>query len=74
MAVKKTEAATKLIVRVESGTKPNGTPNYKDRSFANVRQALTDAEVYSLGAKLGALQELPVRGVKRQDASTLVDE
>lgn len=73
MAVTKRDGATKLLVRVENGVDAKGVPAYKDRAFANVRQALSDADAFSLGTKLGGLQEHPVIGIKRQDVAALVE-
>lgn len=73
MAVTKRDGVTKLLVRVESGTDAKGVPTYKDRTFTHVRQALTDADAFALGTKLGGLQEHPVIGIKRQDVATLAE-
>jgi len=71
MAVQKSGAETKLIVKVETGTTASGAPAYGQRTFTHINPELADADVLELGKALGALQSYPVGSVNRQDAAKL---
>ena len=71
---KKSEQATKLVLKVVTGQKADGTPSTAQRSFANVNPALSDEDLLSLGTKLGALQRYEVASVGRTDSAEIVAE
>ena len=74
MAVVKTTQPGKLIVKVQSGVNSAGTAVYRQRTFANLKPAATDADVYAIGHGLGSLQTYPVSEISRQDNGNLVDQ
>lgn len=71
MAVQRSGAASKLIVKVETGVTANGTATYSQRTFTHINPELGDADVLDLGKALGGLQAHPVASVNRQDAAKL---
>ncbi|SDP42080.1 DUF1659 domain-containing protein [Selenomonas ruminantium] len=58
---------TKLQIKVVTGTDPAATRSY------TVAAALTDADILSIGSKLAALQNFPVRAICRQDDAALAE-
>ena len=71
---KKSEQATKLVLKVVTGQKADGTPSTAQRSFANVNPALSDEDILSIGTKLGALQRYEIAAVGRTDSAQIVAE
>lgn len=67
----RTNATSKLIVSVITGTSATGENTLASRIMSHLNPEVTDAVVLSLGEKLGALQEQTVDSVKRQDAATI---
>lgn len=63
---------TKLQIKVVTGTDPAGKDQLATRSYT-VAAALTDADVLSIGSKLAALQNFPVRAICRQDDAALAE-
>ncbi len=74
MAVKKTKAATKLLLKVQTGTNKQGAPVYSRRTVQNVNPALDDAAFLAVGKGLSALQSRTVNAILRQDVATLEEE
>ena len=74
MAVKKTEAATKLILKVQTGADKKGAPTYGQRMVQNVNPALSDEDFLAVGKGLGGLQSRTLKDVMRQDAAALTEE
>ncbi len=74
MAVKKTGVATKLILRVQTGTDKKGAPTYSQRTIQHVNPVLGDEDFLTLGKNIGALQAHTVHDVMRQDAAALTEE
>ena len=74
MAIKKTKAATKLLLRVQTGTDKQGAPIYSRRTVQNVNPALADEDFLAVGKGLSALQSHIVSGILRQDVATLTEE
>ena len=68
----RTNPATKLQVKVITGTNSQGKDAIATRSF-NVNPALADEDILSIGRKLSRLQNLPVQGVCRQDTAGLAE-
>lgn len=67
---KRMNPATKLHLKVVTGTDNAGKEHIAVRSF-NVNPDLTDADVLSVGLKLGSLQSCPVSSINRQDDAAL---
>lgn len=74
MAVKKTGTATKLILKVQTGTDKKGLPTYGQRMVQNVNPALGDEDFLAIGKSLGGLQSHALKDVMRQDAAALTEE
>ena len=74
MAVKKTETATKMILKVQTGTDKKGAPTYSQRMVQNVNPTLGDEDFLAIGKSLGGLQSHTVHDVVRQDAAALTEE
>lgn len=72
MAVTKTATKCTLQIKVETGTTASGATAYATRSLSVINPAITDADLYDLGVELGELQSLPVDGIGRVDAFSLI--
>jgi hypothetical protein len=73
MAATKSEAAAKLILKVETGQTSTGVPIYSSRTFANINPALTDDDVLAIGSALAGLQSRSLGSIHRQDTAKLVE-
>ena len=73
MAVR-TNATTKLILKLVNGTDAAGKEKIVQRSFAHFSDNLTDDQVLDLGTKLGKLQTSVVRTVSREDQAGITAE
>lgn len=73
MAVSKVAASAELTLKVQTGVNAAGQPVYRARTFRNLKPAATDADVYDIGAAVGALQAHPVAAVSRVDTGNLVN-
>ena len=69
---KRNNAATKLQLKIITGTNNQGKDAITTRSFS-VNPELTDEDVLSIGTKLASLQSLPVQDICRQDNAALVE-
>ena len=74
MAAKKETQATKLVLKVVTGTGASGKAITAQRSFTDVNPAISDDDLLSIGAKLGKLQSHDVSVVSRIDTATLVEQ
>lgn len=64
--------ATRLQLKVVTSTDAAGKEQIASRSYA-ISPDLTDADVLSIGTKLGNLQRYPVKSVCRQDNAALAE-
>ena len=71
---KKSEQATKLVLKVVTGQKADGTMSTAQRAFAGMNPALADEDILSIGTKLGALQRYEIAAVGRTDSAQIVAE
>ena len=71
MAVRKSSQATKVVLEVESGVKPDGSAKYSARTLSNMNPALSDEDLYGIGAGFGTLQSYPVGDIIRHDTAVL---
>lgn len=74
MAAKKTKAATKLILKIQTGTDKKGAPTYGQRMVQHMNPALSDEDFLAIGKGIGGLQSHTVHDVMRQDAAALTEE
>lgn len=68
----RTNAATKLQVKVVTGTNSQGKETIATRSFT-VNPELADEDILSIGRKLARLQSLPMHDICRQDNAGLAE-
>ena len=68
----RTNATTRLQVKVITGTNSQGKDTIATRSFT-MNPELADEDILSIGRKLSRLQNLPVQGVYRQDTAGLAE-
>ena len=68
----RTNAATRLQVKVITGTNSQGKDAVATRSFT-MNPELADEDILSIGRKLSRLQNLPVQGICRQDTAGLAE-
>ena len=73
MAAVKANESTKLVLKVETGTKANGTPIYNQRTFTKINPAIGNDDLLAIGQQLGELQAYTVGAVTRQDVTELVE-
>ncbi len=71
MAVRKMSQATKVVLKVESGVKADGSAVYSARTLSNMNPALSDENLYDIGAGFGTLQSCPVGEIIRHDTAVL---
>ena len=71
---KKSEQATKLVLKVVTGQKADGTLSTAQRALAGMNPALADEDILSIGTKLGALQRYEIAAVGRTDSAQIVAE
>ncbi len=63
--------ATKLTVKVVTGSSASGKPVTAQRTFSNINPEISDADAYAIGCKLGTLQSHEVSGIIRTDTKEL---
>ncbi len=73
MAVIKTKQATKVVLSVETDVKADGSTVYSARTISHMNPALTDEDLYGIGAGYGALQAYPVGAIVRHDIAVLAN-
>lgn len=71
MAVTRIVETSRLILRVQSGLNAAGQEVYTNLSLNGLCPDALDADVYEVGAALGALQQSPVAAVMRRDEGRL---
>ena len=74
MAAVKTEAATKLILKVETGLTASGAAAYSQRTFGDINPELGTQDAYEVAAALAALQTYPLGAIIRQDSAVLTEQ
>ena len=67
----KTNANTKLILKVSTGHDETGKEMFRQRTFAHINPALSDDAVLTLGTKLAGLQSDTLVSIARTDNATL---
>ena len=71
MAVIKSSQATKVVLAVETGVKPDGSALYGTRTISHMNPALSDEDLFDIGAGYGTLQAYPVASIVRHDIAAL---
>ena len=72
MAVIKSDKATKLVLKVVTGSTAAGS-SYASRNFQHINPELADEDAYAIGSALAALQTYPLSTVSRDDTSVLIE-
>jgi len=67
MAVIASAKDTLMVVTYQTGLTAQGSPKLSQRSFANVKSAATDQEVYDVATALYGLQTYPLISVRRDN-------
>jgi len=73
MAAIKTQATSKLILKVETGTTEAGAAVYSQRSFGDINPELGTEDAYAVASALAALQTYPLSAIIRTDSSVLTE-
>lgn len=74
MAVVKVPQSVKLVLKVQTGVNTAGNPVYRSRSFANVKTAAADSDVFAVAQGLAGLQKHTLVDIGRQDVNNLINE
>lgn len=74
MAVTRTENKTELKIVIENGYTDSGTEKKKTLTIKNINPELADADLLSIGRKLGDLQSHSVLSINRAESATLTEE
>ena len=74
MAIVKVPQSARLTVKIQTGLNDAGNPVFRSRNFANLKPDAADADVYSVGAGIAALQLHPVASILKLDEISLVDQ
>ena len=74
MAIKKAQAASKLILKVETGVTASGAAAYSQRTFGDINPEMDTEDAYAVANALASLQTCPLNAVIRQDMAVLTDE
>lgn len=74
MAVVETGKATKMILKVATGTSSSGQTIYSNRTISNVSPNVASATIFSIGTSLAALQSHALGSIARQDTAILVED
>jgi hypothetical protein len=61
-----------LVATYQIGLTETGTPMLRQRSFANVRVAALDQDLYDVAQALYGLQTYPLTNVRRDNRSNLI--
>lgn len=62
------------MILVPTGTATNGKAITKSHSFSAVNPAVSDTDMYNVGAALGSLQTHDVQTIQRIDKANLYEE
>jgi len=74
MAVSKVPQTSRLAIKVQTGVNTAGNPVYRQRSFANIKTAAADSDVFAVAQGIAGLQKDLVSGFSRIDEGDLVSE
>jgi len=74
MAVVASNKDSVLVVTVQTGSTPQGSPILSRRSIPNVKFSTTDQDVYDVVVALYELQDYPLISVRRDNRVDLAAE
>lgn len=72
MPVTSTAKDSVLVVSYQTGLSAQGSPIVRQRSFANVKTAALDQDVFDVAQALYGLQQYTLAGVRRDNRFDLV--
>ena len=73
MAVIASAKDTVMVVTIQTGLTPEGSPILRQRSIANVKSGAADQDVYDVATALYGLQNYPLIGVRRDNRVDLAE-
>lgn len=73
MAITKIPQATRLVLKVQTGTNGAGNPVYRQRAYRNVKTDALDSDIHAVGQAMAALQKYPVESILRMDDGELIN-
>ena len=74
MALNKGNEATKLILKVQTGTNKLGNLVYTSRTFSKFNPSIADNDLFLIGEAMASLQKYPLTSINRQDSFALASE
>lgn len=73
MAVIASAKDTVLVVSIQTGSTPAGSPILRQRSFPNIRVSAADQDIYDVATALYGLQNYPLISVRRDNRIDLTE-
>lgn len=74
MAVVKLPQSSAIVLKLQNGLNSAGNPIYKLVRYSNVKSASPDDALYSVAAKLAALQAHQLSSIQRVDTANLANQ
>ena len=74
MAVVSTPIESVLVAQYQTGLSGTGSPITRQKSFAGIKTASLDQDIYDVAAALFGLLQYPLIAVRRDNRSELVNE
>ena len=72
MAVTSSQTDTIMVIEVQTGLTPTGSPILSSRSI-NVKAAATDQDIFDVATAMQALSDYPLISVKRENHFDLAE-
>jgi len=74
MAVLATPSETVMVLEVQVGETPEGSPILSTRSYPSVKSEILDQDLFEVATAMQALSEDPLISVRRDNRIDLTDE
>lgn len=74
MAVLASPNETIMVLEVQTGMTPQGSPIFSNRSYANIKSATPDQDILDIATAMQALSVDPLISVRRDNRIDLVDD
>lgn len=74
MSIISSGVETELVVRYQTGTTAEGSPVFRQKTFAGLKMDVTDEDLYEVASTLFALLEYPLVSVTRNNRFDLAVE
>jgi len=72
MAVERNEAPSRLQLQFQTGVDNEGKPIIRTKTYANVKPATSDEDLYQVGEALAQLQQHMLMDILRHDSASLI--